>query len=580
MPMDPDRVAELKAAERVNATKVTEHQLNDYETERNKLNAFQVPNLTKPLDSSQGLGAPGSDVQVKVFTAFFDGTGNDGVKDPDNATNVYYMYRQADAAIKDGKSSNTAVQYIAGPGTGAKNQYTERDGDRISDLRAATRLARVPEVESRGLVERAQAMANAKVWVPLSDYVKTPTKVNDLSDNATGWSADSRANTMYQRLTEQTQTWKVEAQAQGKDIQVVVSAYGFSRGADTAALFMNKVEDRGIKHPGNAVVTVDKYGQRSMDYKAGADKKYEDLAPPGKTPQTIGLFDPVGTGDLVNKMNRQLPASVISGLQITAMNEGRASFKVSTIIPFEKANDRESTHGQSVDGRFLSLCVPGAHSDVGGSYICDGLANRSCNVMVNYQNALNPDLKMQLRDEPHINDCHIHDSVKSNVIFRADEWISGRVDRSKSEGQSKILNAADPSATQPKPMNESFNEFREARLAPAMHRQGRQLVPENRVEHTGVVAANARNDQAPHQGGSRESTDSMLNTLSRAASSNDMHMAQTALGNSSNPALAAREQGAQALALQRQQAQQPAEPQPQQETPTTSPTQQGRQPGR
>lgn len=57
------------------------------------------------------------------------------------------------------------------------------------------------------------------------------------------------------------------------------------------------------------------------------------------------------------------PPSVVSTFQINAADERRGLFPVDRIVPA----------GLSDDGRFLSVDVAGAHSDVGGSYLSSGL---------------------------------------------------------------------------------------------------------------------------------------------------------------------------------------------------------------
>jgi len=582
MPLsDPEQLAQKKADERKDATPVTAAQFDAFEEDRKKISAFRVPDLTKnPVDS----GGSNDKTQIKVFTAFFDGTGNDGHKDPSGATNVYYMYTQGLKAVESGHAPHTAVQYIAGPGTGVNNQFTDADREKIAAKRDAVRSEGVPEADRHGgLRGRLDAMtaATANKWQSVSDGVKTSPMVNDNLDLATGWSANSRANTMYQRLCEQTLVWESEAKAKGEGIKVVVSAYGFSRGAETAAVFLNKVEENGIKHPASFLPiaeSVDKYGQRDLKFRDNP----VDLVAPGKTPQTIGLFDPVGTGHL-SKMNRQMPPSVISGVQLSAMDEKRRAFPVSSIIPDEKLGDKKNINGISQDGRFFSLWAPGSHSDVGGSYACNGLSNRSCNMMINYQNALNPALKMQLRDEPDKVDCYIHHSYNGNAIFKAQYMFgAGAVTRDSPGGQDRKINPGDLSEKDPKPMNkELFGGFRESLASNVVYSRGSQLQPEsetNRSQSASIRTAPLAAEGGRSAGQSQASSDSM-NALFGAATAGDRQqsakMLHDAINTPLNPAIAARTQGTQER-QQAQQAQQAQEnaiaPKPQHEaTPTSLP---------
>lgn len=88
------------------------------------------------------------------------------------------------------------------------------------------------------------------------------------------------------------------------------------------------------------------------------------------------LFDPVGTGT-PNNHDRQPTSSTVSGLQITARDERRNAFPSTQILP----------PGRSADGRFVGVTVPGAHSDIGGSYHQNGLSTLNFNMAADFLNA-------------------------------------------------------------------------------------------------------------------------------------------------------------------------------------------------
>jgi hypothetical protein len=67
-----------------------------------------------------------------------------------------------------------------------------------------------------------------------------------------------------------------------------------------------------------------------------------------------------------------------SGIQITAEHERRNAFPSTQIIP----------PGRSADGRFVGMTLPGAHSDIGGSYHQNGLSILTFNIVADYVNAL------------------------------------------------------------------------------------------------------------------------------------------------------------------------------------------------
>lgn len=243
-----------------------------------------------------------------------------------------------------------------------------------------------------------------------ASYLPGPgTQNNPLSrvaDGALGYTYEQRLEQMYNELVETSFRWK---QAD-PDASIRVVGVGFSRGASQAAGFTNLLHERGI---------VD-LGTRSLD--ANGRTVYTGyIAPPGSTPQAVGLFDPVATG-FPEKFDRRLAPSVASGFQITAMDEVRAKFR----------NDQIIAPGLSDDGRFLNVQVAGAHADIGGGYIRDGLARRSCNLMVDYCNALAPGvLEIHKSHEP--TDARlnfIHRSEEHMLIYQMDR----KVDRSTPDG--------------------------------------------------------------------------------------------------------------------------------------------------
>ena len=146
----------------------------------------------------------------------------------------------------------------------------------------------------------------------------------------------------------------------------------------------------------------------------------------------------------VNDKDRRLPPSVISGFQIIAEDERRGTFKVSHIID----------PGMTADGRLLAVTVPGAHSDIGGSYHRDGLGARSGNLMADYLNGLSSQPFLQKREESL--------DQRMNVIHRSEEGmliyqLGNKVDRLQPEGYVERLvprhmadMVADPNNAEPR----------------------------------------------------------------------------------------------------------------------------------
>lgn len=236
-------------------------------------------------------------------------------------------------------------------------------------------------------------------------------------DGIDGFTSEERAERMYQIFIEQAREWKRE----DPDARISVAGIGFSRGADEVALFARLVDQRGVQDPSGAVYTFDSYGQiKHVQYTR------PPLVEPGQVAQAVGLLDPVGTGNELRNDDRRLPPTVISGLQLTAMDERRSLFRSDHIID----------PGISADGRFAGLYVPGAHSDVGGSYHRDGLSIRAGNLMIDYLN--------NLSDEPFLKKSVEPDDPRLNVVHRSEEGmfiyrITGKVNRLEPEGYNELL---------------------------------------------------------------------------------------------------------------------------------------------
>jgi hypothetical protein len=186
-------------------------------------------------------------------------------------------------------------------------------------------------------------------------------------DGATGASYDERIDWMYLKFCERAQEWlKVDPNA---DIRLM--ATGFSRGAEQAAGFLRKVQELGIQNPD---------GREVIHQPFGPDIVKWTLAPlraPGRIVMGEVLFDPVGTG-VPNNHDRHPTSSTVTGIQITARDERRNAFPSTQIL----------RPGRSADGRFVGIIVPGAHSDIGGSYHRDGLSILNFNIVADYLNAL------------------------------------------------------------------------------------------------------------------------------------------------------------------------------------------------
>ena len=236
-------------------------------------------------------------------------------------------------------------------------------------------------------------------------------------DGMTGHTYDQRTEQMYKLFIEQAKQWRQE----DPKAEIRVAEIGFSRGADQVPGFARLVQERGIQDPAGAQYTRDSHGQITH-----VEYTKPPLVAPGQTAQAVGLFDPVGTGDPVKHHDRRLPPSVISGFQITADDERRGLFK----------SDRIIKPGESTDGRFLAVNVAGAHSDVGGSYLRDGLAIRSNNVMTDYLNGLSDKPYLQKQAEPTDPRLNVvHRSEQSMLLYK----FYPKIDRNSPGGYNDLL---------------------------------------------------------------------------------------------------------------------------------------------
>ncbi|HKX79597.1 MAG TPA: peptidoglycan-binding protein [Novosphingobium sp.] len=239
-------------------------------------------------------------------------------------------------------------------------------------------------------------------------------KFTNIYDSARGVTSLDRAEEMYERLVRRAQ----KIYALDPDAQIAIHVEGFSRGASQVPLLTRMIHERGIPDRSRAEYIQDEHGNVSKTY-----PHFHQA--PGRTPMSVGLYDPVATGTM-ELYDRRLPPSVVSGFQINAADERRGTFPVDRIIP----------KGLSEDGRFLSVSVAGAHSDIGGSYLRNGLGTRSQNLMTDYHNALFSEPLLQRLPEtydPRLN--VIHRSEEGNLLFR----VAPKADRASPKGEVSSL---------------------------------------------------------------------------------------------------------------------------------------------
>lgn len=216
-------------------------------------------------------------------------------------------------------------------------------------------------------------------------------------DGITGYTFEQRVETAYFDFCEKSKRWIDE----NPGAQIRVAGIGFSRGAEEVAALHRMIDERGIRDPIGAdikrnddgIVTRVRYADKPL------------LREPGQTVQVSLLYDPVSTG--VEDIDRNLRASVVAALQLTAEDEWRDQFRSATHI----------APGCSDDRRFCNVTVAGAHSDVGNTYSKNGLGARSFNLGVDLLNALS--------DRPFLHKQAVPTDPSQIVVHRSDQHLMG-----------------------------------------------------------------------------------------------------------------------------------------------------------
>jgi hypothetical protein len=156
-----------------------------------------------------------------------------------------------------------------------------------------------------------------------------------------GAGISNRINRAYENLVAE-----INRQKQANpDAEIVVITAGFSRGSTAARAFVNELNERGVPD----LLSRDRLGRPT---------RYHE-------PPRIGamiLFDTVGSvgipGTNLNPgLDLRIPANAENVLHLTAGDEVRGPFPLSSAVDPDVADDR-----------IAEIELPGAHSDVGGSY--------------------------------------------------------------------------------------------------------------------------------------------------------------------------------------------------------------------
>ena len=342
-------------------------------------------------------------------------------------------------------------------------------------------------------ISRRHEAGNTQVF---SGYVEGPgTQKNFFVrtwDGARGHSYDERLERMYQQFIDQAKVWL----DQNPNVQIRLADVGFSRGAEQAIGFSRLVHDRGIQDPSGAVYARDRDGDI-----VGVTYTRPPLVAPGKTAQVAVLFDPVGTGEPVQKHDRRPPPSVLHVYQLTAEDERRIHFRSSQIVDLGRS------------GRSTNSMVGGAHSDLGGGYHRDGLSTRAGNLGAIYLNGLSDTPFLSLRpetDDPRLN--VVHHSEKGMLLYR----FAPKVDRTLPEGRIERLVPEDQlkhvaDGYNPEPRNEALASQFEFRKVPIGSMPDAPTAARSHDDPTAVVnrllTAAASGDNAAFRDATRAAAD-------------------------------------------------------------------------
>lgn len=208
---------------------------------------------------------------------------------------------------------------------------------------------------------------------------------------------EERVETAYYQFCKQAHQWLED----DPEASIRVVGIGFSRGAEEVAALQRMIHERGIRDPTDAKVREN--GERLVTRIEYADLPL--LVPPGQTLQAALLFDPVATG--VEDEDRRFPSSTMSIMQISAEDERRNLFPANDHIPV----------GFSEDYRNLNVVVGGAHSDIGNTYLRNGLGVLSFNLGVAFLN--------RLSDRPFVQEQPVPEDPSQFVVHRSELGMWG-----------------------------------------------------------------------------------------------------------------------------------------------------------
>lgn len=186
--------------------------------------------------------------------------------------------------------------------------------------------------------------------------------IGGLVDSIIGFGVSQQAQNAYVKFISQANKWYRE----DPDVKISLAGVGFSRGAAALIIASNMVHEKGIPDLSTRQTISVKHPATGEVHTEISYSRY--IIPPGKVPQTLILNDQVATGKAAD-MDRRIASSVVSVVQLMALNENRAPF------PFYSAEDPHQS-----DPRIHTLRFKAAHSDIGGGYKLNGISSVTLNI--------------------------------------------------------------------------------------------------------------------------------------------------------------------------------------------------------
>jgi len=189
-------------------------------------------------------------------------------------------------------------------------------------------------------------------------YHGVGTRENSVSrviNGMTGGGSEERAEAAFDDFQKQALAWLKE----DPNAQIHVFAMGFSRGAASARHFLNLVDERGVPtDAGYKQFIENPYSPSSLDGETIRVFTNFERAP-GSVSSSALLYDTVATGQ-ENILKLGIPSSTHHVVHLVSQDEARKTFPLTSITG-------KAPTAADAD-RFLTIQLPGVHSDIGGGY--------------------------------------------------------------------------------------------------------------------------------------------------------------------------------------------------------------------